>query len=146
MKAMALDVGDRRVGISLSDETGLIARPIAVLRRASKVEDFARIANLVREHGVETLVVGHPLNDDGSAGPQARRIARYAAALGEALRAEGLEVPQVLWDEWGSTQQAEEIMIRSGRKRPHRRQRIDATAAAVILQDYLDAQRRARQE
>ena len=60
------------------------------------------------------LVVGHPLNDDGSAGPQARRIERYAAALDEALQAEGLDVPLVLWDEWGSTQRAQEIMIGLG--------------------------------
>jgi putative Holliday junction resolvase len=146
MKALALDVGDRRVGVALSDETGLIATPLTVIQRASKLEDFARLASLVREHGVDTLVVGHPLNDDGSAGPQAWRIERYAAALREALRTEGLDLLWVLWDEWGSTQKAQEIMLGAGRKTRDRRTRIDAVAAAVILQDYLDSQRSSPQE
>jgi putative Holliday junction resolvase len=138
MKLLALDVGDRRVGVAVSDEMGLIATPLTVIQRRSRAEDFARIAGLVRAHGAETLVVGHPLNDDGSAGPQAQRIERYAAALLAALRAEGLDVPGVLWDEYRSTQRAQEVMIATGRKARQRRARIDAVAAAVILQDYLD--------
>jgi putative Holliday junction resolvase len=141
MRIMALDVGDRRVGIAVSDEMGLIATPLTVLRRGSKAEDFQQIARLVREQGVVTLVVGHPLNEDGSAGPQAQRIERYAAALTEALRAEGLDLQAVLWDEYGSTQRAQETMITTGRKTKERRARIDAVAAAVILQEYLDAWR-----
>jgi putative Holliday junction resolvase len=146
MKALALDVGDRRVGVALSDETGLIAAPLSVIRRASKVEDYTRIAKLVREHGIDTLVVGHPLNDDGSAGPQAWRIERYADALGEALRSRGLNLALVLWDEWGSTQKAQEIMLGAGRRSRDRRARVDAVAAAVILQDYLDSQRSSTEE
>ena len=141
MRALALDVGDRRVGVAVSDESGLVAAPLTVLRRASKVEDFARIARLAREQHVGTLVVGHPLNADGSAGSQAQRVARYAMALRQALSSEGLELPVVLWDEYLSTQQAQAAMIAAGRKAKDRRARIDAVAAAVILQDYLDAQR-----
>jgi putative Holliday junction resolvase len=141
MRIMALDVGDRRVGIAVSDETGLIATPLMVLRRGSKAQDFAQIARLVRELGVVALVVGHPLNEDGSAGPQAQRIERYAAALTEAWQAEGLDLLAVLWDEYGSTQRAHETMIITGRKAKQRRARIDAVAAAVILQEYLDARR-----
>lgn len=139
MKFLALDVGDRRIGVAVSDETGLIATPLTVIRRASKAEDFARIARLLRESGAGGLIVGHPLNDDGSAGPQARRIERYAASLAQALQAEGLEPPLVFWDERMSTQRAQRAMIASGRKARDRRARIDAVAAAVILQDYLDA-------
>lgn len=141
MRYLALDVGDRRVGVAVSDESGSVAAPLTVVRRASKVEDFARLARLVREHGVGTLVVGHPLNADGSSGPQAQRIERYAAALDQALRSEGLDLSMVLWDEFLSTQQAQAAMIATGRKAKDRRARIDAVAAAVILQDYLDAQR-----
>jgi putative Holliday junction resolvase len=141
MRYLALDVGDRRVGVALSDEGGSIATPLTVVRRASKVEDFARIGRLAREHRVGALVVGHPLNADGSSGPQAQRIERYAAALGGALRSEGLDLALILWDEYLSTQQAEAAMIAAGRKAKDRRARIDAVAAAVILQDYLDAQR-----
>jgi putative Holliday junction resolvase len=141
MRMLSLDVGDRRVGVALSDETGLIATPLEVIHRTSKASDFARLIQLVREQGARELVVGHPLNADGSAGPQARRIERYAAALQDALRAEGLGVSLVLWDEGLSTQRAQETMIASGRKARDRRTRIDAVAAAVILQDYLDAHR-----
>ncbi len=139
MRILALDVGDRRVGIAVCDEEGLIASPLTVLQRASKAQDFARLAQLVRQQEVGLLVVGHPLNEDGSAGPQARRIERYAEALQEALRREGLDLPMVLWDESFSTQRAQEAMIASGRKARARRARIDAVAAAFILQDYVQA-------
>lgn len=138
MKLLALDVGDRRVGVAVSDETGLIAMPLAVIHRASKAEDFARIARLVREQSVGGLVIGLPLRQDGTAGPQARRIERYAAALMESLRAEGLHLTETFWDESLSTRRAQEVMIAAGRKSRDRRARIDAVAAAVILQDYLD--------
>ena len=109
MKLLALDVGDRRVGVAVSDQTGLIATPLAVVRRPSKAEDFARIGHLLREQDAAGLVVGHPLNADGSAGPQAQRIERYAAALAEALRAEGLDLPVTC----GTS-----MARRSGRRRP----------------------------
>lgn len=141
MRYLALDVGDRRVGVAVSDESGSVAAPVTVVKRASKAQDFARIAQLVREHGVGTLVVGHPLNADGSSGHQAERIERYAAALDQALKSEGIDLAMVLWDEFLSTQQAQAAMIATGRKAKDRRARIDAVAAAVILQDYLDAQR-----
>jgi putative Holliday junction resolvase len=140
MKLLALDVGDRRVGVAVSDLSGLIATPLTVIRRSSKVEDFAKVARLVREQGAEGLVIGHPLNTDGSAGPQARRVERYAAAMSEALGLDGLSVPMIMWDEHGSTQRAQALMISAGRSAKDRRQRIDAAAAAVILQDYLDEQ------
>lgn len=141
MKWMALDVGERRVGVAVSDKTGLLATPLAVVGRKSKAEDFFRIARLLREHGAEGLVIGHPLNADGSAGPQARRVERYASALLEALSAEGLDLQMVLWDERMSTRRAQQLMIEAGRKARERRGWIDAAAAAVILQDYLDEQR-----
>jgi len=142
MKRLALDVGDRRVGVAVSDATGLIAAPLTVIRRKSKAEDFARIARLVREQTAGEVIVGLPLNADGSSGPQARRVERYAAALEQALRAEGLDVPVRFWDERMSTRRAQEAMIAAGRKARHRRAHIDAAAAAVILQDYLDEHRR----
>lgn len=141
MKLLSLDVGDRRVGVAVSDASGLIASPLAVIRRASKAQDFVKIARLVQEQEAGGLVVGHPLNRDGSAGPQAQRVERYVAALAEALQAQGLELPIFMWDEYMSTQRAQEVMIAAGRRARDRRARIDATAAAVILQDYLDEHR-----
>lgn len=140
-RILALDVGDRRVGVAVSDATGLLARPLTVIQRRSKAEDFCRVARLVREEGGQQLVVGLPLNSDGRPGAQARRIERYAAELTASLRAEGLELPVVFWDESWSTQQAQAALIVAGRSRKDRRARLDAVAAAAILQGYLDAQR-----
>lgn len=145
MRILALDVGDRRVGVAVSDESGLIARPLTTIQRRSKAEDFSRIMRLAREQGVDRLVIGHPLNADGSAGPQAQRIERYVAALAQGLQDQGLDVPITFWDEHLSTRRAQEAMIAAGRKVKDRRARIDAVAAAVILQDYLVAQRPAAQ-
>jgi putative Holliday junction resolvase len=139
MKLLALDVGERRIGVAVSDETGLIATPLTTIRRASKVEDFARIAGLIREQQAQAVVIGHPLNRDGSAGPQARRVEKYAQALAVALRDEGLEVPVILWDEYLSTWQAEEALAGVGRRSKVRRAGLDAAAAAIILREYLEA-------
>lgn len=133
MRYMALDVGERRVGVALSDETGTIARSLAVIKRASRAEDYARLQDLVAAHGVTTLVVGLPLDAEGKEGPQARRIRRYGRRVATAL-----DLPVVFWDESGSTARAQEAMIEAGRSRRARRRRIDAAAAAAILQDYLD--------
>lgn len=134
-RVMALDLGERRIGVAISDPTHSLARSLCVLERRSRQEDFAVIAELVREHEVGMVVVGHPRSLDGTIGPQARRVKRYADALAGAL-----PVPLVLWDERLSTSTAEQLMIETGQPARKRRRRIDAVAAAVILQDYLDAQ------
>ena len=138
MRILALDVGERRVGIAISDLTGALARPLQALTRSSREEDFAAIATIVAEHDVELIVVGQPLSLDGGVGPQARQVARYAEAL-----AERLSVQIVMWDERFTTMEAEEI-LRQRRSEKKRRQarasgELDAIAAAVILQSYLDS-------
>jgi putative Holliday junction resolvase len=139
MHVLALDVGERRIGVAISDPTGMLARPLQTLMRGSREEDFAAIAALVAEHDAGLVVVGRPLSLDGTEGPQARRVARYAGAL-----AAHLPVPVVPWDERFTTQAAEEILRQSGKGRGRRRVRakgeLDAVAAAVILQSYLDSQ------
>lgn len=140
MRLLALDIGDRRVGVAVSDATGLLATPLTVIQRKSKREDFARIGQLLQERNAEGLVIGHPLNKDGSAGPQAQRVERYAAALQNILQSEGLDIPIYFWDEWMSTQRAQAAMDAAGRKIKDRRMWVDAVAAAIILQDYLDEQ------
>lgn len=133
-RVIALDVGERRIGVAVSDPTGTLATPHSVIRRRSKAEDFAAVARLVIELEVERVVVGLPLSLNGEVGPQARRVSRYAQAL-----AQRLDVPVELHDERYSTITADALLAESGRKR---RVPIDAAAAAVILQDYLDSQRR----
>lgn len=138
---LALDVGERRIGVAVSNTSRMIASPLEVIRRRSKAEDYARIAELCLAQQAEVLVVGHPLNADDSEGPQARRIERYVAGLSEALQASGVQIAVRLWDEHGSTQRAQEALLAAGRRARVRRERIDSAAAAVILQDYLDAHR-----
>ena len=140
MRVLGLDVGERRVGIAVSDPTGSVARPVQTLVRGSREEDFAALAAIITQHSVELVVVGRPLREDGTEGPQARRVARYARAL--AVR---LPVRVVAWDERFTTVEAEEI-LREGRKRKERQRvrakgEVDAVAAAVILQSYLDSSR-----
>ena len=138
MRVLALDVGERRVGIAISDPTGTLARPLQTLVRGSREEDFAAIAALVAEHDVGLVVVGQPLSLDGTEGPQARRVNRYALALAACL-----PVRVVSWDERFTTVAADEILRQSRTEKERRRARavgeLDAIAAAVILQNYLDS-------
>jgi putative Holliday junction resolvase len=136
MRCLALDVGERRTGAAVGER---IARPLTTLQRRSKAEDFNRIANLIREQEVERVVVGLPLNMDGSEGAQARRVRRYAGQMGEALAELGLNVQVVFWDERLTTEAANEVLYSRPRARSSRGERsVDALAAAVILQGYLD--------
>jgi putative Holliday junction resolvase len=138
MRVLALDVGERRVGIAISDPTGALARPLQSLARSSREEDFAAIAAIVAEYDVSLVVVGRPLSLDGTEGPQARRIAGYAEGL-----VDYLPTQVVSWDERFTTAEAEEILRQSRSEKKRRRARtsgeLDAIAAAVILQSYLDS-------
>lgn len=134
MRLMALDIGERRIGVALSDPGQMLARALRVITRRSRQADACLIASLVREHEVEKIIVGHPLHLDGSAGEQARRIEAYARELQQ-----DIGVPVLLRDESYSTERAREAMIEAGRKRKERKERLDAVAAAVILQDYMDS-------
>jgi putative Holliday junction resolvase len=145
-RVLALDVGERRIGVAFSDASCTLATPLEVIRRASKAQDFSRIGELVRRLGAGVVVVGHPLDADDRAGPQARRVQRYAESLAESLRAQGLDIAISLYDEHGSTQRAQEALLAAGRGARRRREQLDAAAAAVILQDYLDACRSASRE
>ncbi len=136
MVVVGLDVGDRRIGVAVSDPSGALATPHGVIERRSRGEDFSELARLVGRLGAERVVVGLPLSLDGQMGPQARRVARYARAMAQALG-----VPVDLADERYSTVTAHALLVETGRKR---RVPVDAAAAAVILQDYLDGQRAQR--
>jgi putative Holliday junction resolvase len=135
MRYLALDVGERRTGVAVGE---LLARPLTTLRRRSKTQDFAAIARLIQDHQVDVLVVGLPLNMDGSMGFQAQRTARYAERLREALAKMSIDVELVFWDERLTTERAKEIMRSAEHSRRDRQQRLDAIAAATILQSYLD--------
>ncbi len=132
-RVLALDVGEKRVGVALCDETQTLARPLLTLKRASKNEDFARLMAVCREHAIERIIVGLPRTLHGEEGPQARRVRRYAAELQAALN-----LPIDFWDERFSSVDAQERLA-SASRRLRARGEIDAAAAAIILQEYLDA-------
>ena len=134
MRVLALDVGDKRVGVAISDPSQVLARSLKVIQRGSRQEDFVAVARLVEEYEVERVVVGYPRSLDGTAGEQAEKVERYAAGLAEVLT-----VPVLLWDERFSTVSAERLMREAGLRGKRKRERIDAVAAAVILQAYLDS-------
>ncbi len=136
-RCLGLDVGDRRIGVAVSDESGRLARPLTVLRRTGTAADAAGVAALARELGAGLVVVGLPLNMDGSRGEQAEKSLAFAAELS----ARGLRVE--LWDERLSTRQAQRVLVAAGARRRARRSREDAVAAALILQGFLERRRTA---
>ncbi len=131
---MAVDPGERFIGLAISDPTGTIANPVGVIRHRSRKEDAEAIARLAAEKGAAVIVIGQATAANGEATTlQARRAANLAAAVSAISPAK-----VVLWDETHSTQKAAEAW-RSMRVSRRRKKRIDAIAATVILQDYLDA-------
>jgi putative Holliday junction resolvase len=141
-RVLGIDAGERRVGLALSDELRFLASPFAVIRRDRRLASvMEQIAEIARREGVAHVVVGLPLNEDGTVGRQARRAEAFANVVRKAL---GL--PVEFWDERFSTVEAEARVREMGRSahRPRERGSMDAYAAAIILQDYLDAQVRDR--
>lgn len=147
MRALALDVGSKTIGIAVSDTEGSMAYAREVLRRQGHVADAAAVCDRAIELEAEVVVIGLPLELDGSVGHRARLVARFVKVL-EATIAErelGLRVEQ--WDERFSTAAAERTLLEADVSRAKRKQTIDAVAAQFILQGWLDAQaRRAESE
>jgi putative Holliday junction resolvase len=140
-RVLGIDAGERRVGVALSDALRLLASPVTVLDRQHGLQlVFDQLVELARREGVTELVVGLPLNADGSVGRQARRAQQFARVAKRVLG-----VPTTLWDERLSTREAESIVRAQGRtpRQVRAAGQLDAIAAAVILQDFLDTQRRA---
>jgi putative Holliday junction resolvase len=133
MRILAIDPGEARVGIAVSDPRGVMAVPIGVYVRRGG-QDVAELAAIARREGAESIVVGLPLRLDGSIGVQARRAQR----LGRAIEAAS-GLPVVFWDERFSSREATRLMIESGSSRQRRRRDQDAVAATIILQAYLDS-------
>ena len=131
---MGLDVGDRRIGVAVSDELGLTAQPVLTLVRRNRREDLRSLARLMRKQGCSQIVVGNPLYMSGDLSPQAAKAQAFAQALREETG-----VPVHLWDERLSTTEAHRHLDLAGRKPGTRREVIDQLAAVLILQAFLDA-------
>jgi len=135
MRVAALDVGDARIGVAVSDELGIAANPLGVVRRSreqSNRQVLGALAEMLEPYGPERLVVGLPLNMDGSEGPQAAKVRAFAARVGTHL---GL--PIEFWDERLTTVAAERVLLEADLSRGRRREVIDKVAAALILEGYL---------
>ena len=135
MKIMALDYGDARTGVAFSDPLGLLAGETAVLDSWNHARLLEETAALARSRGAELVVLGLPRNMDGSEGPRAEKSRAFAAELEE----RGLRV--VLVDERRTTVEAHGILSEAGKHGKRRRERIDAVAATLILETYLNSQR-----
>ncbi len=139
MRALGLDVGERRIGAALSDPEGILATPLEAIDAGSHDQALERIVALAREHGIDRVVVGLPISMDGTLGPQAQRVKSFADAL-----AERVGLPVLTWDERLSTVAAGRVLADAGVKRGKRKKRIDSVAASLILQGYLDRERSGR--
>lgn len=132
-RILALDIGDERIGLAVSDEGMLIAQPLAVIPRSAGSSSFMRIVQLIEYYQVTMLLVGWPLLPDGSGGKQLRSVEAYLRGLREYT-----QIPICTWDERFSTVEADSIMRGNTAGTSARKKRRDAVAAAVILQQYLD--------
>ena len=137
LKVMAIDYGDARTGIAVSDPTGFLAGYTTVIQSHNRETVAREIARLAREHSAEALVMGFPRNMDGTEGPRAELYREFAGYLEEVA---GMKV--VLWDERRTTVDAHRILTETGNRGKKRKEKVDAVAATLILDGYLSFQKR----
>ena len=134
MRILGLDVGDKRIGVAISDPEEILATPLAIITREDDKKAIADIIELVDRHGVERIVVGMPYSLNGSIGGQANKVMDFAERLSKHTTA-SMET----WDERLSTVAVERLLREAGSKKAGKRAKRDAAAAAFILQGYLDS-------
>ena len=132
MRIMAIDYGDAHTGIAISDPTGFLAGFTTVINAYRPEAVAEQISALAKEHGVEELVLGHPLNMDGTRGPRSEKAQAMKTLLEETT-----SLPVVLWDERRTTIDAHQILMNSGKNAKKRKKVVDAVAATLILEGYL---------
>lgn len=132
MKILAVDPGEKRIGLAISDPTGTIARPLTVIKHQAREEDAKKIVEIACDEGIEVIVVGQALDSNGEVGHQARKSQRLA----DAIRAK-TDCPVMLWDESGTTQAAQLSRIELGVSKKKRKGHLDDLAASILLQDFL---------
>jgi putative holliday junction resolvase len=134
MRILSLDVGEKRIGMAVSDPLGMIAQQLETLQRKNEQDDFRRIKDIVKDREISEIVVGLPLNMDGTEGPKAEEINRFV----EGLKKE-CDVSIKVWDERLTTREADRILREADVSRKKRKKLDDKLAAQLILQSYLDA-------
>ena len=136
MRILALDVGEKRIGVALSDPSEVLASPLTTIKRVADAADVEAVLRLASEHEVGEIVAGIPLTLSGHIGPQASRVSRFVEMVSGSA-----SVPVSTLDERYSTVEAEKLIRSAGGQPSRDRARVDAAAAAVLLQSYLDSHR-----
>ena len=131
---MGIDLGNRRIGVAISDELKVIAQPMEFISAEPFANVLARLKDLIRQKEVELILVGMPRNMDGSYGPAALKVQEFVAVLKDAI-----VIPIKTWDERLTSAQANRFLISAGTRRSKRKEKVDQTAAAILLQSYLDS-------
>lgn len=133
---LGLDVGEKTIGLALSDVLRSIASPLVTIRRTKFSEDVEELRRIIEQHQVAELVIGYPLNMDGTMGPRAQSVKQFARNLEKKLG-----MTPILWDERMSTKAVERTMLEADLSRKRRGELVDKLAASYILQGYLDSKR-----
>lgn len=136
MRILAVDHGEKRIGLALSDETATIASPLKIIEHVSRAIDAAQVADIAAQNDVKLIIVGQSFDDDGNPNPAGRRAGRFADELKNQTN-----ILIEMWDESFSTQEARAARIQLGVSRKKRSGHQDVFAAVVILQSYLEAKR-----
>jgi len=136
MRILAVDHGEKRIGLALSDPTATIASPFKVIKHVSRLMDAAQVANLAAENEVALIVIGQSYDEEGNPNLAGRRAAKFAESLKEQT-----QIPVVLWDESFSTQDARATRIEMNISRKQRAGHMDELAAVMILRSYIESQR-----
>ncbi|MBC7875785.1 MAG: Holliday junction resolvase RuvX [Anaerolineales bacterium] len=137
MRILSVDHGEKRIGLALSDETGTVASPLKVVEHISRTIDAAQVADIAVQNGVTLIVIGQSFDEEGNPNPAGRRSGRFADELKNQTN-----IPIELWDESFSTQDARTARIELGVSRKKRAGHQDVFAAVVILQSYIEANRK----
>ena len=132
MKILAVDYGERRTGLAISDELGIAAHGLDTIEIDDESELSARIARIAKETGVEKIVIGLPLNMNGTESEKSRKVRKFGALL-----ADELSLPVVFWDERMTSVQAHRVLKEMGKKTYKNKSRIDRISATLILQEFL---------
>jgi len=139
MRILGLDYGEKRLGLAISDEMGITAQGLPTLTRKGLEKDLAALEKVIRQFGVDRIVIGYPLRLNGTEGIQCEKVNRFAGILEKRF-----SIPILKWDETLTTSQAEEILTEVRVSRKKRKAVVDKLAAMIILQDYLDHSKKVR--
>ena len=142
IRKIALDVGDKTIGVALSDELGITGQGLTTIERVGIRKDCGKVMDLINEYGCDTVVIGLPLSLDGTDSVQTEKVREFRTMLENKMRSTGMQKVNVVWqDERFTTVMAERVLIDADVSRKKRKDVIDKQAAVIIMQSYLDSQR-----